>query len=189
MVRFGVVAALLRLLLLREALRQGTQLAIGLAAGMGQSRKGAPYAARVDLGEVEVRLLVAQNGAPLRVVVQDHRLDPRLPGAETRDRAEFEALAPTLPGVIQRVGGLGPFRPLGGGRALEVVPGEGPRGGPGERMVVGQVTAHQVIERTGPPGDGGGRGGRSGCWIFFFQAEDGIRDLYVTGVQTCALPI
>src|SRR5438874_6283690 len=25
--------------------------------------------------------------------------------------------------------------------------------------------------------------------IFFFQAEDGIRALYVTGVQTCALPI
>src|SRR5690349_24817548 len=25
--------------------------------------------------------------------------------------------------------------------------------------------------------------------IFFFQAEDGIRDLYVTGVQTRALPI
>src|SRR6266496_2185781 len=25
--------------------------------------------------------------------------------------------------------------------------------------------------------------------VFFFQAEDGIRDLYVTGVQTCALPI
>src|SRR2546430_8893501 len=37
-----------------------------------------------------------------------------------------------------------------------------------------------------------------GCWLvrcwhivvfFFFQAEDGIRDLTVTGVQTCALPI
>src|SRR6266496_1976190 len=27
------------------------------------------------------------------------------------------------------------------------------------------------------------------CCFFFFQAEDGIRDLYVTGVQTCALPI
>src|SRR2546430_5766552 len=34
------------------------------------------------------------------------------------------------------------------------------------------------------------------CWpataerlYFFFQAEDGIRDLTVTGVQTCALPI
>src|SRR2546430_16500412 len=31
----------------------------------------------------------------------------------------------------------------------------------------------------------------AGCaWsMFFFQAEDGIRDLTVTGVQTCALPI
>src|SRR5690606_39492892 len=27
----------------------------------------------------------------------------------------------------------------------------------------------------------------AGC--FFFQAEDGIRDFHVTGVQTCALPI
>src|SRR2546421_5803541 len=26
-------------------------------------------------------------------------------------------------------------------------------------------------------------------FVFFFQAEDGIRDLIVTGVQTCALPI
>ena len=30
-------------------------------------------------------------------------------------------------------------------------------------------------------------GGGGGC--FFFQAEDGIRDTSVTGVQTCALPI
>src|SRR2546430_4784657 len=34
---------------------------------------------------------------------------------------------------------------------------------------------------------GEGRGCASLC--FFFQAEDGIRDLTVTGVQTCALPI
>src|SRR2546429_5955098 len=27
------------------------------------------------------------------------------------------------------------------------------------------------------------------CVLFFFQAEDGIRDVAVTGVQTCALPI
>src|SRR5260370_12034192 len=27
------------------------------------------------------------------------------------------------------------------------------------------------------------------CDFFFFQAEDGIRDSSVTGVQTCALPI
>src|SRR2546429_1619649 len=33
-------------------------------------------------------------------------------------------------------------------------------------------------------GGGGGRG-----LSFFFQAEDGIRDVAVTGVQTCALPI
>src|SRR5690606_40371405 len=31
---------------------------------------------------------------------------------------------------------------------------------------------------------------RSFCFgFFFFQAEDGIRDFHVTGVQTCALPI
>src|SRR2546430_7015732 len=31
--------------------------------------------------------------------------------------------------------------------------------------------------------------GYEGVVFFFFQAEDGIRDLTVTGVQTCALPI
>src|SRR5256886_11282333 len=38
---------------------------------------------------------------------------------------------------------------------------------------------------------GKGEGERSLCsfCLFFFQAEDGIRDLTVTGVQTCALPI
>src|SRR2546430_2920846 len=30
---------------------------------------------------------------------------------------------------------------------------------------------------------------RNALCFFFFQAEDGIRDLTVTGVQTCALPI
>src|SRR5437870_10728254 len=29
----------------------------------------------------------------------------------------------------------------------------------------------------------------SKLYVFFFQAEDGIRDGHVTGVQTCALPI
>src|SRR5215217_6878401 len=32
-------------------------------------------------------------------------------------------------------------------------------------------------------------GGELLCVVFFFQAEDGIRDIGVTGVQTCALPI
>src|SRR5690606_40131983 len=36
----------------------------------------------------------------------------------------------------------------------------------------------------------GGRLTASWSWLFFFfQAEDGIRDFHVTGVQTCALPI
>src|SRR3712207_9371656 len=33
------------------------------------------------------------------------------------------------------------------------------------------------------------RCGLVGRCVFFFQAEDGIRDIGVTGVQTCALPI
>src|SRR2546430_7199721 len=33
------------------------------------------------------------------------------------------------------------------------------------------------------------KAGGTSVVIFFFQAEDGIRDLTVTGVQTCALPI
>src|SRR5947209_2129674 len=48
--------------------------------------------------------------------------------------------------------------------------------------------------------EGGARGARGprretrslacvGAAVFFFQAEDGIRDIGVTGVQTCALPI
>src|SRR2546430_3081156 len=41
---------------------------------------------------------------------------------------------------------------------------------PYEAVIVGQAA-----RRAGP--------------CFFFQAEDGIRDLTVTGVQTCALPI
>src|SRR5947208_10592589 len=34
-----------------------------------------------------------------------------------------------------------------------------------------------------------GAAGAEGGVLFFFQAEDGIRDDLVTGVQTCALPI
>src|SRR5258708_20772146 len=37
----------------------------------------------------------------------------------------------------------------------------------------------------------GPKGTKNGCYRYsiFFQAEDGIRDDLVTGVQTCALPI
>src|SRR2546422_2286726 len=36
---------------------------------------------------------------------------------------------------------------------------------------------------------GAGESGGALLDLFFFQAEDGIRDVAVTGVQTCALPI
>src|SRR5256885_12887824 len=39
------------------------------------------------------------------------------------------------------------------------------------------------------PKDGCNGGTRVDRLFFFFQAEDGIRDYKVTGVQTCALPI
>src|SRR5256884_5993036 len=45
----------------------------------------------------------------------------------------------------------------------------------------------------GRPGNAAGRGATRSNVVdhdfFFFQAEDGIRDVAVTGVQTCALPI
>src|SRR5439155_15816431 len=45
---------------------------------------------------------------------------------------------------------------------------------------------HKESRRRGVDHEDGGA--RVGC-RFFFQAEDGIRDGHVTGVQTCALPI
>ena len=47
----------------------------------------------------------------------------------------------------------------------------------------------RVGVRGGVGGGGGGWVGGGGGCFFFFQAEDGIRDWSVTGVQTCALPI
>src|SRR5256886_7677290 len=44
------------------------------------------------------------------------------------------------------------------------------------------------LRRCGRYGDSSTERVPTEC-VFFFQAEDGIRDLTVTGVQTCALPI
>src|SRR2546430_1563898 len=52
----------------------------------------------------------------------------------------------------------------------EGTPSSGPQCGPLERV-------RAILTQTGAN------------LCFFFQAEDGIRDLTVTGVQTCALPI
>src|SRR5205807_1535411 len=87
-----------------------------------------------------------------------------------------------------------------------------------QRQRQAQQTGNDVADpqraaehRVAPPQPGHARHVRSGAWLdfpdrrklciqkradplslrrpFFFQAEDGIRDYKVTGVQTCALPI
>src|SRR2546430_1057687 len=82
---------------------------------------------------------------------------------------------------------------------------------PAHESRVGRRVVHKISpgipEGRPPPENGGPRldaqwqgtvwprrrltGRRTGsrALSFFFQAEDGIRDLTVTGVQTCALPI
>src|SRR5256885_9132331 len=50
-------------------------------------------------------------------------------------------------------------------------------------MVVLEFSLRFLLHQMGASAD-------AGAWqFFFFQAEDGIRDYKVTGVQTCALPI
>src|SRR3712207_8150319 len=51
-------------------------------------------------------------------------------------------------------------------------------------MIVGHNVEGSTVWGISLPGTR-----RVQCWFFFFQAEDGIRDIGVTGVQTCALPI
>src|SRR5687768_17959410 len=88
------------------------------------------------------------------------------PGVQARSLAEYLALARRAEGMDYGTSGVGSAGHLAGellkslsGARLNHVPFRG--GGPAMNELVG----------------------------FFFQAEDGIRDVAVTGVQTCALPI
>src|SRR2546430_5851168 len=109
--------------------------------------------------------------------------------------------------VVHVVGGAG-----GAGassfRREKFVPKGGPDGGDGGRggsvyvradpnvatLLDYRYRTHWKAQR-GQHGKGKNMTGKSGqdlylpVPLFFFQAEDGIRDLTVTGVQTCALPI
>src|SRR5256884_6684168 len=68
---------------------------------------------------------------------------------------------------------------------------------PGQRNRNTERTARAMFGAILPPGCGrkwrwrprAADRARDMCGVFFFQAEDGIRDVAVTGVQTCALPI
>src|SRR5207302_3425982 len=58
----------------------------------------------------------------------------------------------------------------------------------------GRPACPQHLVRSAPVADDRACGRQAAavvpaCFFFFFQAEDGIRDFHVTGVQTCALPI
>src|SRR2546430_2006127 len=63
------------------------------------------------------------------------------------------------------------------------------------RLVCSTSHNYNKCKTTGPPVSRRSmratfsRGAPHFSCFFFFQAEDGIRDLTVTGVQTCALPI
>src|SRR3954467_10074907 len=66
---------------------------------------------------------------------------------------------------------------------------------PGAQTAGDQAATAEGAPRPGRRGGGRGRGAApalgpgSRSRISFFQAEDGIRDYRVTGVQTCGLPI
>src|SRR5689334_3414287 len=57
------------------------------------------------------------------------------------------------------------------------------------RRPTGAPKPKPPMQRRLVPGDRSGGPGSHRFLFFFFQAEDGIRDGTVTGVQTCALPI
>src|SRR5256885_12609545 len=64
----------------------------------------------------------------------------------------------------------------------------------GEEMTLKLASARPCAASSGPAGSMGAIAPASAraavcVLVFFFQAEDGIRDYKVTGVQTCALPI
>src|SRR6266496_2209830 len=78
-------------------------------------------------------------------------------------------------------------------KTLAILVGGGPA--PGINSVIGAVTIRAALEGVEVLGIEDGfewlmQGNVDHVRpLFFFRAEDGIRRLYVTGVQTCALPI
>src|SRR6266581_5307449 len=82
---------------------------------------------------------------------------------------------------------------LGAGISPEASCGDAPPTGPGTERPTGSSTSLLAIGTNQLPCNmpslpAGSRPGPVPPF-FFFQAEDGIRDGRVTGVQTCALPI
>src|SRR5258706_13794943 len=126
MIRLVIVTALLGLLLLGEPPRQGVQLLIGLCAGAREISEYPPHPAGMHLGQVEMRLLVAQDAPTLRAVLQDDCLDPGIARPESGDHSNFEHITSAIPAGVQRVRGLTGLRAVHARGPLEAVPGEPP---------------------------------------------------------------
>src|SRR5256886_9301609 len=119
---------------------------------------------------VTLATAAALRSEGFRLVVVDVG-DPAFGGTNVDD------IAPALPAV--------PRSPA----ALLVVAGE-----PGRRLAIPTFVFERIawerrFDRTVGWSFAVGRAHTNDRAVFFFQAEDGIRDLTVTGVQTCALPI
>src|SRR5256885_8420529 len=96
-------------------------------------------------------------------------------------------------GSLARDPGAG-FIAWGGADNTGTLTGTGAGAGAGATATVGS-SGSGCSDCSGCSGRSGccsssvSRGCAAGFDAFFFQAEDGIRDYKVTGVQTCALPI
>src|SRR5215471_20770892 len=107
-----------------------------------------------------------------RIIHKDFRMSPILSDAPGKN---VSLLLLSLPLRLSIGKNLEP-RPLGGRKA----PAFEVRTFQIEVVLVWRSSQHRSDDQVNE---------RNGAGVFFFQAEDGIRDLYVTGVQTCALPI
>src|SRR5256884_187023 len=123
---------------------------------------------------------------------------PRRPSARAQLRegaGEILTCGEGTPGLVPRLFAHGRYaRPRAAGetREWERQAGEGAsakrNGQESRERIEKRQVARPLVPRQHESGRPPGEGVRWG-FLFFFQAEDGIRDVAVTGVQTCALPI
>src|SRR2546430_1988174 len=102
------------------------------------------------------------------------------------ERSGVTARVESPPGGRHSVTRGGAVGMIGMEKAFEEMEALGWIGAKRPKMIAVQAEGCQPVVRDFERGEA-----RSQFWekAFFFQAEDGIRDLTVTGVQTCALPI
>src|SRR5439155_23950951 len=95
-----------RQLLVENAARFVAELVVTAGARRRQRREPPAHAPRVQLRDVEVRLLVCQHAPTLNAVAEHYRLDPRIVGVKGGDHAKLECAPAALPRVVDSVRGL-----------------------------------------------------------------------------------